>query len=252
MKALITGATSGLGMAMAEILSNKGWELMLTGRNQKILDELKKRLKTNVYTITADLSKPDEVYRLYSECSKHSIDLLINNAGFGVFGYFEKTSLKSEIDMINLNITAVHILTKLFLRDFLRRNHGHILNIASGAGFMTGPLLSSYYASKNYVVRLSLAIAEELRHKKTNVKISVFCPGPIDTEFNKRAGIHFSVKPTSAKSMAFYALSNTFKGKTVIIPTLSMKSGVLASKILPERIITAVNYRIQKNKSGAK
>lgn len=177
MKALITGATSGLGKAMAEILSKKGWELILTGRNSEALKELQKSLKTNVYTVTCDLSKPQNAYKLYKVCRKHSIDLLINNAGFGVFGYFGETSLKSELDMINVNITSLHILTKLFLRDFLRHNRGRIINIASGAGFMTGPKLSGYYASKNYVVRLSLAIAEELKHLKTNVKISVFCPG---------------------------------------------------------------------------
>lgn len=252
MKALITGATSGLGKAMAEILSKKGWELILTGRNSEALKELQKSLKTNVYTVTCDLSKPQNAYKLYKVCRKHSIDLLINNAGFGVFGYFGETSLKSELDMINVNITSLHILTKLFLRDFLRHNRGRIINIASGAGFMTGPKLSGYYASKNYVVRLSLAIAEELKHLKTNVKISVFCPGPIDTKFNERAGVSFSIKPKSAEYMAEYALEKAFGNKTVIIPTFTMKIGVALSKIFPEKIVAPVVFHIQNKKSVRK
>lgn len=252
MKALITGATSGLGKAMAEILSKKGWELILTGRNSEALKELQKSLKTNVYTVTCDLSKPQNAYKLYKVCKKHSIDLLINNAGFGVFGYFGETSLKSELDMINVNITSLHILTKLFLRDFLRHNRGRIINIASSAGFMTGPKLSGYYASKNYVVRLSLAIAEELKHLKTNVKISVFCPGPIDTKFNERAGVNFSIKPKSAEYMAEYALEKAFGNKTVIIPTFTMKIGVALSKIFPEKIVAPVVFHIQNKKSVRK
>lgn len=252
MKALITGATSGLGKAMAEILSKKGWELILTGRNSEALKELQKSLKTNVYTVTCDLSKPQNAYKLYKVCRKHSIDLLINNAGFGVFGYFGETSLKSELDMINVNITSLHILTKLFLRDFLRHNRGRIINIASGAGFMTGPKLSGYYASKNYVVRLSLAIAEELKHLKTNVKISVFCPGPIDTKFNERAGVSFSIKPKSAEYMAEYALEKAFSNKTIIIPTFTMKIGVALSKIFPEKIVAPVVFHIQNKKSVRK
>ncbi len=248
MKALITGATSGLGLAMAEILSNQGWELILTGRNSAVLKELQSRLKTNVYTVTCDLSKPENAYKLYNACKKHSIDLLINNAGFGVFGYFSETSLKSELEMINVNITSLHILTKLFLKDFLKRNSGRILNVASSAGFMTGPKLSGYYASKNYVVRLSLAIAEELRHMKTNVKISVFCPGPIDTNFNNRAGVKFSIKPKSAEYMAKYALEKTFENKPLIIPTFFMKVCVYFSKITPERMLSPVVFIIQNNK----
>lgn len=106
-------------------------------------------------------------------------------------GEFDKTDIYDELDMLNVNIRAMHILTKLFLRDFKRRNYGIILNVASSAGFMTGPLMSSYYASKNYVLRLSMAIYEELRRSRSNVKISVFCPGPVDTNFNNRARSFF-------------------------------------------------------------
>jgi len=174
--------------------------------------------------------------------------MLINNAGYGIFGRFDETDIEDELNMLNVNITALHILTKLFLRDFKKKNRGIILNVASSAGFMTGPLLSSYYASKNYVVRLSLAIAQELKKTKSKVRISIFCPGPVDTNFNNRAGVVFSVKPISADFAAKYAIDNALSGRTVIIPTFKMKLGVLGAKLAPEKILSSVTYTIQKKK----
>ena len=174
--------------------------------------------------------------------------MLINNAGYGIFGRFDETDIEDDLNMLNVNITALHILTKLFLRDFKKKNRGIILNVASSAGFMTGPLLSSYYASKNYVVRLSLAIAQELKKTKSKVRISIFCPGPVDTNFNNRAGVVFSVKPISADFAAKYAIDNALSGRTVIIPTFKMKLGVLGAKLAPEKILSSVTYTIQKKK----
>ena len=237
MKALITGATSGIGMSMAKYLCSMGWELVLTGRNKNALEKLKSELNTNVYIIPADLSEKEEVFKVYHYCKLHDIDMLINNAGYGIFGRFDETDIEDELNMLNVNITALHILTKLFLRDFKKKNRGIILNVASSAGFMTGPLLSSYYASKNYVVRLSLAIAQELKKTKSKVRISIFCPGPVDTNFNNRAGVVFSVKPISADFAAKYAIDNALSGRTVIIPTFKMKLGVFGAKLAPEKIL---------------
>ena len=248
MKALITGATSGIGMSMAKYLCSMGWELVLTGRNKNALENLKSELNTNVYIIPADLSEKEEVFKVYHYCKLHDIDMLINNAGYGIFGRFDETDIEDELNMLNVNITALHILTKLFLRDFKKKNRGIILNVASSAGFMTGPLLSSYYASKNYVVRLSLAIAQELKKTKSKVRISIFCPGPVDTNFNNRAGVVFSVKPISADFAAKYAIDNALRGRTVIIPTFKMKLGVLGAKLAPEKILSSVTYTIQKKK----
>ena len=248
MKALITGATSGIGMSMAKYLCSMGWELVLTGRNKSALENLKSELNTNVYIIPADLSEKEEVFKVYHYCKLHDIDMLINNAGYGIFGRFDETDIEDELNMLNVNITALHILTKLFLRDFKKKNRGIILNVASSAGFMTGPLLSSYYASKNYVVRLSLAIAQELKKTKSKVRISIFCPGPVDTNFNNRAGVVFSVKPISADFAAKYAIDNASSGRTVIIPTFKMKLGVLGAKLAPEKILSSVTYTIQKKK----
>ncbi len=252
MKALITGATSGIGMSMAKLLSERGWELILTGRNKAVLEKLKDELPMHTEIISADLSKKEEVFKIYEFCKNKSVDMLINNAGYGIFGKFDETDLNDELDMINVNITALHILTKLFLKDFKQRNRGIILNVASSAGFLTGPLLSSYYASKNYVVRLSLAIAEELKRDRSDVSITVLCPGPVDTNFNNRAGVTFSFKPITPEYAAEYGLNKAFAGKLIAIPTLTVQAGVFASRFVPYRLLSSVTYNIQKSKDTKK
>lgn len=248
MKVLITGASSGIGRDMARYLSSKGAELILVSRNTQKLEQLKKSLKTRAEIIPCNLADENEVFELYNKCRSKNIDFLINNAGYGLFGEFDKTDLRDELNMINVNIKALHILTKLFLRDFRKRDHGRILNVASSAGFMTGPLMSSYYASKNYVVRLTLAIREELRRAGSNVKISVFCPEPVDTNFNNRAGVVFSVKSITSEYAAKYAIDKCFSGKAVIVPTLEMKLGIIGSKLVPDGLLSAVAYNIQHSK----
>ncbi len=250
MKALITGATSGIGRSMARKLGSRGWELILTGRNEAALEQLKSEFGS-VETIVADLSKREDVFRVYEFCKDKDVDMLVNNAGYGIFGRFEKTDLEDELNMIDVNIVAVHILTKLFLRDFKERDHGIILNVASSAGFMTGPLLSSYYASKNYVVRLSLAIAEELRRDRSNVSITVLCPGPVDTNFNNRAGVSFSVKPITPDYAAEYALREAFDRRLIAIPGFSVRAGVFASRFVPHKLLSAIVYGIQHSKKPA-
>lgn len=250
MKALITGATSGIGKSMARKLGSRGWELILTGRNEAALEQLRSELGS-VETIVADLSKREDVFRVYEFCKDKDVDMLVNNAGYGIFGRFEKTDIDDELNMIDVNIVAVHILTKLFLRDFKERDRGIILNVASSAGFMTGPLLSSYYASKNYVVRLSLAIAEELRRDRSNVSITVLCPGPVDTNFNNRAGVSFSVKPITPDYAAEYALRKAFDRQLIAIPGFTVRAGVFASRFVPHRLLSAIVYGIQHSKKPA-
>ena len=188
------------------------------------------------------------MFRVYEFCRDKNVDLLVNNAGYGIFGKFHETDLDDELSMIDLNITALHILTKLFLRDFRKRDSGYILNVASVAGFMTGALMSSYYASKNYVIRLSSAIYEELRRDKSNVRITVLCPGPVDTNFNNRAGVNFSVKPVTAKYTAEYGLRKLFQGKFFAIPSMSTKLCAIGQRFVPERILSAIVYNVQKAK----
>lgn len=248
MKALITGASSGIGRDMAINLANRGIDLILVARRKDRLEELKSSLNVNVEIIPLDISIKENCYSLYEQVKDKNIDILINNAGFGVFGKFDETDLEKEINMIDLNITALHILTKLFLKDFKKRNSGYILNVASSAAFSAGPLLSSYYATKNYVYRLTEAIYEELRRDKSSVYVGTLCPGPVDTEFNDVANVKFSVKSLTSKYVAEYAIKKMFKRKLIIVPGLLMKVTRVLQKIMPEKLVLKVCYNIQKNK----
>lgn len=248
MKALITGGSSGIGRDMAYYLSDLGYDLILVGRDKKELEKVKNKCKTDITIYDYDLSVLENVYKIYDNCKNENIDILINNAGFGLFGNFIDTDLETELNMINVNIVAVHVLTKLFLKDFIKKDRGYILNVASSAGFMAGPKLSTYYATKNYVLRSSLAIYEELRHMKSNVKISVLCPGPVSTNFNKIAGGSFNTKSATSQYVAKYAIDEMFKNKLVIIPTLRMKLAIFATRFIPTKLLLMINYHIQNVK----
>lgn len=248
MKALITGATSGIGKAIAQEMSRRGISLILTGRNEEALLRMQETLPVHTEIIALDLAENQAPFTLYEFCRNKHVDILANNAGFGVFGKFSETALQEELELLQVNVRALHILTKLFLRDFKKRNFGKILNVASSAGFLTGPLFSSYYASKNYVVRLSLAIAEELRREKSRVTISILCPGPVDTGFNDRAGVQFRVKALTPEAVAKEAVFGLLTGKLLIIPGLMMRVGVAASKLVPEKLLSRILYHVQAAK----
>lgn len=251
MRALITGATSGIGKEMAIYLHRMGWQLVLTGRNEEILRQMAQQFGNHTKYIVLDLAKADAPQKLYDFCKGMRIDFLINNAGFGIFGEFSESSLDAELSMIDVNIRSVHILTKLFLRDFRKRNSGYILNVASVAGFMTGPLMATYYASKNYVVRLSLAIREELRRKHSGVSVSVLCPGPVDTEFNNRAGVSFSLKAEDAGYVARYGIDQALKGRAIIVPNPMIRLGLVGASLCPPGLQSAIVYELQKKKKGS-
>ena len=172
-KALVTGASSGIGRDMTRYLVELGYEVYAVGRDTEKLEILQNELGNRVKAISADLSSKEVCIELYKDLKEENIDLVINNAGFGVFGNFDETDLEKEIDLINTNIVAVHILTKLFLKDMISRDSGKILNVSSIAGTSPGPLMAAYYSSKAYVLRLTEAIHEELRHNKSNVYIGV-------------------------------------------------------------------------------
>ncbi len=246
-KALITGASSGIGKNIAYYLSDLNYELILVGRDLKKLKEVQSNCK-KAEIIKCDLSKEQEVIKLYEDVKDKNIDLLVNNAGFGLFGYFNETDLNTELKMINVNITAVHILTKLFLKDFIKKNDGYILNVASAAGFASGPFLSTYYATKNYIVRLTTAIYEELRRQDSNVKISALCPGPVNTNFNDVAGGFFNTKGLSAEYVAKYGIDQMFKNKLIIIPTFKMKLAIFFNRLVSTKLMLKITYNIQNNK----
>jgi len=225
MKAVITGASSGIGMDMARVLSKMGYDLIITARREDRLKKLADELPTSVTVIPADLSNKENCTHFFEKIKNEDFDFAINNAGFGIFGDFSETPLKKELDMIDLNVTALHILTKKFLEYFENKGKGRLLNVASSAGLMPGgPLMASYYATKAYVVSLTQGIYEELRKRKSPVKISVLCPGPVNTEFKSVAGVSFALKGLDSYKTAEYTIKKALKNKTVIIPGFSIKS----------------------------
>ena len=213
MKALVTGASSGIGRDIAEKLSDLGYDIILVGRNNERLQKTADSLKTKSYIISSDLSDKNACLELYQNvqgiANEDDLEIVINNAGFGLFGEFNNTNINTELNMIDTNITALHILTKLFLNDFIKKDRGYILNVASSAAFMPGPLMATYYSTKAYVLRLTQAIAMELRQSGSNVYIGALCPGPVNTSFNNTAGVKFAIK-------------KMFRKKTVIIPGTTM------------------------------
>ena len=248
MKALITGASSGIGRDIARYLASLNYELILVGRDKKKLKELQDSLDVKSQIIIADLSDITKVKEVYVMTKNDNIDILINNAGFGLFGKFYETDLNNEIEMINTNLVAVHLLTKLFLRDMQKRNSGYILNVASMAAFGPGPLMATYYATKAYVNNLTEAINEELRRDHSNVFVCSLCPGPVDTNFNNVAGVHFSVKALQSDEVARYAIDSMFKGKVVIIPGFKMRLATFMRRFASRGLIRKITYNIQKSK----
>ncbi len=247
-KALVTGATSGIGRDVTRYLASLNYEVYAVGRNIEKLEELQNELGKNVKTIKMDISSKENCIALYEEIKDKNIDLLVNNAGFGVFGNFTETDLEKEVNLINTNITAVHVLTKLFLKDMVKNNKGRILNVASIAGFAPGPLMAAYYSSKAYVLRLTESIYEELKKQKSNVTISVLCPGPVATNFNNVANVKFSIKALSSEYVAKYAIDKTLKGKLVIVPGMKIKILRILSKLSPDKLTMKIIYQNQKRK----
>ncbi len=252
MKALITGASSGIGFEIAKYLASKKFELILVSRNRDKLEIIQQKLPTKTTIIVMDLSNEQKVKELCVLLKNQKIDMLINNAGFGSFGSFDETDLSNDLEMINTNIKAVHILTKYALKTMIKNNSGYILNVASSASFMPGgPLMSTYYATKSYVYKLTEAINYEVKKKKSNVVVSVLCPGPVDTNFNRVAGVQFGVKPLSASFVAKYAIDKMLeKRKMLIIPGVKMKLAKFFSRFISDKMLLRITYRIQKKKAN--
>lgn len=249
MKALITGASSGIGLDMARYLATKKFELILVARSKEKLEEIQETLPTKVTIIVADLSNEQKVKELYVLVKKENIDILINNAGFGIFGDFTETDLNRELEMIDVNIRAVHILTKFILRDMEKKKSGYIMNVASSAAFVPGPLMSTYYSTKAYIYHFTEAIAQEQKVKKTNVKISCLCPGPVDTNFANVADVRFTVKSLKSSYVAKYAIDEMLKGKMLIIPGFKMKLAKFIERFVSDKLIIKIAYNFQKKKA---
>ncbi len=251
MKVLITGASSGLGKQFAKIYYSKGCDLILVARNIDKLNKLKRELEleksnSKIEIVSLDLSKEENCENLVNRY--RDVDILINNAGFGDCGYFDSTSLDKELSMIDTNIIAYHILTKLYLIQMEKRKFGKILNVASIAGFLPGPLMATYYASKSYVVRLSEGVNQELKKKKSSVKISILCPGPVKTNFSSVANVKFKLKEADSSKIAKYTIKKFEKGKFYIVPKFEIKLVRFLAKLVPTSLVSQVVYKVQRKK----
>ena len=252
--AVITGASSGIGVEFAKQLAAHGYNLILVARRKERLIKtaryLSKKFKVKCTVLVKDLSKREECESLFEEIKDYDIEVFINNAGFGVFGAFADTALDREMDMISVNVSAVHILTKKMVKYFGDKNKGYLLNVASSAGLLpAGPYMSAYYATKAYVVSLTKGIAEELREENKNVYVGALCPGPVETEFNSVAGVSFGSKGISAKECAKTAVDSMFKRKKIIVPGRILKLGTYDAKFVPENLLLKFVSKFQKGKN---
>ena len=249
LKAIVTGASSGIGRDIAKELAKRNIELILVSRNLEKMQKVKDQIKNvPVEIISKDLSIEQNCIDLFEQVKDQKIDIVINNAGFGAFGEFTEIPLEKELNMIKTNIVGMHILTKLFLQKMKKENSGYILNVASIAGFMPGPLMSGYYASKSYVVRLTQAIKEELRREKSKVKVGVLCPGPVDTNFNNVAGVKFKMQSLSSEYVAKYTVNRVLKNKFYIIPGMQIRAVRYFAKIIPDNLMAKICYNTQSKK----
>ncbi len=254
MIALVTGASSGIGRDIARELAKKKYNIIAVARGKEALENLKKELeeqyKVNVDVRAMDLIDREGCKKLHNEIKEKygTIDILINDAGFGTCGKFTETDLDKELGMIDTNIVALHILTKLFLQDMVKADKGHILNVASIAGFMPGPLMATYYSTKAYVVRLTQSIRHELFKQKSKVKISALCPGPVATNFNKVADVKFNLAEADSEYVAKYAVRLMFRNRTLIFPNFFIWLGRIFAKLLPDQISAFFCYYAQRRK----
>lgn len=248
--AVITGASSGIGEEFARQLSQLNYHLILVARRKERLEKLAKELHSPCDIIIADLSKEKECYQLFEQIKNKHISIFVNNAGFGDFGYFIKTDLQKEINMIDVNIKALHILQKLALQHMETYDDGYILNVASSAGLLpAGPYMSTYYATKSYVTSLTRGVNEELKQKHSHIYIGCLCPGPVDTEFNSHAQVQFALKGISAQKCVQYALKKMKQRKVVIVPTIKMKLAVGLGHFLPSPLLIRIIAFQQKRKA---
>jgi hypothetical protein len=254
---LITGASSGIGLEFAKIFAKNGHNLVLVARSEDTLNSLKDSLEKEydivVKIIIKDLTHYDAPTQIYDETkrSRINVNILVNNAGFGTYGQFTDTDMESELEMIQVNITALTHLTKLFLKDMTDNNSGKILNVASTAAFQPGPLMAVYYATKAYVLSFSEALAEELRD--TKIKVTTLCPGPTSTNFSKASGTDnikfFKKNVASGYDVAEYGYNSLVNGKRVAIYGFKNKLMAQSSKFVPRKTVTRMVMNIQKKKN---
>ncbi len=255
--ALVTGASSGIGLELATLLARDRHDLVFVARSRERLEDIGKGLReefgVTVTVIARDLADPDSARAVVQEVESRgfSIDVLVNSAGLGIYGFFAETPLARELAMIQVNLVAVTELTKRLLPGMLQRRRGRILNLASTAAFQPGPLMAVYYATKAYVLSFSEALANETAG--TSVTVTALCPGPTLTEFQKQAGLEEtrlfrSPLVLDARSVALAGYRGMLRGKRVVVPGFGNKLLVAAERVTPRRLVTAITRRIQETR----
>lgn len=247
MYVVITGASSGIGRELAYLYAKDGNSLVLVARGEVRLKELAEDLRkfdVDVLVKPYDLSQIDNCKKLISEIIGMDILLFINNAGYGNLGYFQDTNLDLEMNMLGLNINAVHVLTKLYLQNF---DKGDIVNISSMAAFLPTPTFATYAATKAFVNNLSRAINYELKMRKSNIRVITVNPGPVKTNFNERAKANIN-RGMEVKKCARIIYSGIKKRKSVIIPGFWMKLTYFLTKLVPVGLLLKASYKIQQKK----
>jgi uncharacterized protein len=252
--ALITGASSGIGLDLAKIFAEHQFDVILVARNQKKLEQLAQQLSSQhdvrAHVLPADLARPEAPAELFAELNRRNlrVDNLVNNAGFGAYGEFTHNNLDDELAMIQVNITSLTHLTKLALSGMLKRRHGRIMNVASTAGFQPGPLMAVYYATKAYVISFSEAIANELQG--SGITVTCLCPGPTATEFAVRADMEksrlFKMGKMGSYPVALAGFRAMMAGKTLSIPGIRNKVLAQSVRFSPRKLVTAVARHIQE------
>lgn len=256
--ALITGGSNGIGYELAKLAAADNYAIVLVARNEEKLKEVAVEITTNykvsVKIIVKDLSNGSSAEEVFNQLEKENIavEVLMNNAGYGDYGYFVNTNWEKEARMIMLNIYTITAFTKLFAKQMTMRGSGRILNVGSVAGYLSGPLMSVYYSTKAYVMSFSYAIANEL--KGSGVSLTLLCPGPVATNFENAAALDSSklfknFKPATAEFVARKAYKALMKGKMLVIPGMLNKIMVAMVRFTPRKLLTSVTRKMQE---GAK
>jgi short-subunit dehydrogenase len=257
--ALITGASSGIGLDLTRLFARDGWDVVLVARSEEKLRAVAAELTSAhgiaAHVIVADLARPDAAADIVKMLTDRAltIDALVNNAGLGLTGPFMETDLRGELEMIQVNVVALTHLTKLLLPGMVARKRGRILNVASTASFQPGPLMAVYYATKAYVLSFSEALAEELRH--TGVTVTALCPGPTETGFAAASGVGSArlftlMKPSSSAAVARTGYEAMQRGRRVVVPGLRNKLLVQSVRTSPRRLVTFIVRKLQEKRSG--
>lgn len=254
--ALVTGVTGGIGYSLSIELAKKGYNLILVARNEEklhaMVHEFEQKFNIKCFPVIADLNDKNAPDYIYSESKNtgQKIDILINNAGFAVYGAFAETSVEKEKEMMQVNMIALTLLTKLFVKDMIQQGGGYIMNVASTAAFLPGPLMAVYYATKAFVLSFSEAIANETSGQ--NIRVTALCPGPTESNFQNRAAMGESKlvkgkKLTGSDQVAAYGINAMLKGKRVAVPGFMNKVTTILPRFLPRNLVTAI-VRVSQDK----